>query len=117
ITAGPAAIAVALKKSRRLSSSAMGPPIPIYPDDSSGIGHRGAVGSDSGSSGTNLSRFWSILRGLLLILNGLFDSWRDKNVPLAGFLQWKSASGQPAATYIMQYAEWRIGGGKRGNRL
>ena len=35
-TAGPAAIAAAFKKFRRFNSSAMGPPIRIYPDHTNG---------------------------------------------------------------------------------
>src|ERR1017187_6855954 len=85
MTAGPAAIAAALRKSRRLSSSAMGPPIPIYPMIAAVPGNGVESGQIQALGGTNLSRFGAIFRLALVIRNELFDSRRDKFVPLSRF--------------------------------
>jgi hypothetical protein len=60
------------------------------------------MGVESGQiqalGGTNLSRFGAIFRLALVIRNELFDSRRDKFVPLSGFSDRISGSG--AACYL-----------------
>src|ERR1017187_2564609 len=84
MTAGPAAIAAALRKSRRLSSSAMGPPIPIYPMIAAVPGGGGGDRTDSRVERAKIS---PLLKGCLLILKELGVRARQKRAKISPFFQ------------------------------